>query len=516
MNSVKNAVRLKAGFLLFLFMFMILFTTCSQEPEILSGPEFDSQRITLGKSNPQVKAVMAIQDRAAGDLMDIPGVVGIGTGIGPNGEVAIKVYTMHPGVKGVPSFVENVPVFVKVTGMIVARVDPTARFARPVPIGVSTGHPDITAGTIGCRVKDSQGNIYALSNNHVYANSNKASIGDNVLQPGSYDGGQDPVDKIGTLYDFEPIQFNGPNNTMDAAIAQTTTGEVGYSTPSGDGYGIPNASPVDAHLGQVVQKYGRTTGWTTGQVSELNVTVDVCYKTAGPFRCKEWARFIDQIGITPGTFSDGGDSGSLIVDANKNPVGLLFAGSDERTIANPIGPVLQRFNVTIDDGSGSGNIPPSADFSYTTTDLTVDFTDESSDSDGSVDAWSWDFGDFSTSTEQNPSHTYAASGTYNVSLTVTDNDGATGSTSQEVTVSDGGSGIILTVTGYKYRGLQKADLSWSGATGEQVDIYRDGVSLTTTNNDGFYTDNIDNRGGGSYTYQITDGSNWSNEATVTF
>jgi len=60
---------------------------------------------------------------------------------------------------------------------------------RPAPIGVSTGHPRVTAGTIGCRVKDSSGRVYALSNNHVYAWENKASAGDNVLQPGAYDGG---------------------------------------------------------------------------------------------------------------------------------------------------------------------------------------------------------------------------------------------------------------------------------------------------------------------------------------
>jgi hypothetical protein len=70
-----------------------------------------------------------------------------------------------------------------------ASIDPTGRFDRPVPIGVSTGHPDITAGTIGARVKDSDGNIYALTNNHVYADENRASIGDKVLQPGAFDGG---------------------------------------------------------------------------------------------------------------------------------------------------------------------------------------------------------------------------------------------------------------------------------------------------------------------------------------
>lgn len=94
------------------------------------------------------------------------------------------------------------------------------------------------------------------------------------------------------------------------------------------------------------------------------------------------------------------------------------------------------------ESSTTTNEPPTADFTYSATDLTVDFTDQSTDSDGSISSWSWDFGDGATSTAQNPSHTYDADGTYTVTLTVTDDDGATDSVSQDVTVSgsdDGGS-----------------------------------------------------------------------------
>lgn len=88
-----------------------------------------------------------------------------------------------------------------------------------------------------------------------------------------------------------------------------------------------------------------------------------------------------------------------------------------------------------------------------------------------------------------------------------------GASNEGTTVS-----ISLSANGYKSRGLQKADLSWSGASSADVDVYRDGVVITTTANDGAYTDNINNRGSGSYVYQVcdTESNACSNEATVSF
>lgn len=325
-------------------------------PEMPHSPPI---RPGLDKANPKVQAVMAVQGRQTPGLMATAGVVGTAVGQSADGNVALLVLTeTAAAAAGLPDSVEDgVPVVKLVTGKIRAMklpvpgtgIDPTTRFARPVPIGVSTGNAgECSAGTIGARVRDAQGNkIYALSNNHVYALENAAPTGSEVLQPGRYDTscGYDSANVIGSLDKYEPIVFStDASNIIDAAIALSSPANLGNATPS-NGYGRPRSAIVDAKLGDPVQKYGRTSSLTRGAISGINVTINVGY-TAGT------ARFEKQILVTARkAFIKAGDSGSLLVtDPLRNPVGLLFAGngSGHYAFANPIAPVLESFGVSID------------------------------------------------------------------------------------------------------------------------------------------------------------------------
>ena len=330
----------------------------------LLGPIALSQGSSQGIEN-----ALAAQARHTAALMRIPGVVGTAVGLLPNGEAVVRLYLEHPNVAGLPEVLDGVAVSRQVTGRIMARSDPTLKL-RPAPVGYSVGHPAITAGTIGARVVNpSTLSVFLLSNNHVLANSNDATLGDPILQPGPFDGGV-AADQIATLFAFKTIDFAGGGNTMDAAVASTTLSVLSNSTPTDDGYGVPNAQVFNdansdglfdnknALLNLPVQKFGRTTRLTHGTITGINATLNICYEVLFIF-CVKQATFVDQVVIEPGVFSGGGDSGSLIVtdDLNLNPVGLLFAGSETQTIANRIDLVLNHFGVRID----AGDAPPPVD-----------------------------------------------------------------------------------------------------------------------------------------------------------
>lgn len=268
--------------------------------------------------------------------------------------VSHKVPTELLGPQAVPKSVDKRPTDVIEVGQLFAGgseapvgtqdVDPRtlATRVRPVRPGYSVGHVDITAGTLGAGCYDMSASpgmpprYYMLSNNHVLANSNDAKIGDAILQPGPYDGGNPATDVVGTLTRFVPITFDGTCNQVDAAIA-----EVPFHALDRDIYwnGHPKSAAVAAQVGMLVKKTGRTTNFTTGRVTALGATVNINYGAG------KVAKFCNQIVTT--AMSAGGDSGSLVLDLENNPVGLLFAGSSVATILNPIAAVQLALQVRI-------------------------------------------------------------------------------------------------------------------------------------------------------------------------
>jgi hypothetical protein len=218
---------------------------------------------------------------------------------------------------------------------------------RPVPGGVSIGHPTITAGTHGVSLRFLGINA-GLSNNHVLAAGStfqqpRANIGDPIYQPGPYDGGRE-ADIVGNLSWFNPIDTQG-SNLIDAALWQPTTADL-MSEEVLD-IGIP-AGIGTVNVGDIVQKSGRTSGYKSAEVIDINATISVNY---GDFK----ADFRNQI-ITD-IMGEPGDSGSAVFDmTGPNLVGLLFAGSNYVTVHNHIGNILNAIGPIVQPPNGGGAV----------------------------------------------------------------------------------------------------------------------------------------------------------------
>jgi hypothetical protein len=231
--------------------------------------------------------------------------------------------------------------------------------APPIRLGTSGGnsHDETTqfccAGTLGAEVKDRRGARYILSNNHVLAKSNHATLGDPIIQPGLIDVNcfANRAQVVAHLSEFAQIRFSGTND-VDAALAEIVPGMVSRRGRIID-IGRPG-QPIEPVIGMRVKKSGRTTGKTFGRIVAINVSVNVEL----PRHCGDDhgdnARFIDQFIVNSTTtrqFIDSGDSGSLVVKRRKTcppAVGLLFAGDDQgNATVNRISNVLSTFQVSV-------------------------------------------------------------------------------------------------------------------------------------------------------------------------
>jgi len=230
---------------------------------------------------------------------------------------------------------------VKAVGRIVPQVQPLVKL-KPIESGFSVGHIKITAGTLGVIVKKGD-KRYLLSNSHVLANSGKGKPGDRVIYPGKADGGKVPANWVAILSEAAPFTKGGAFvNEVDAALA-----EIREERLANISYKLLNTKAPLATIiperDMVVTKRGRTTGVTRGKIIDTDFRFVLNYDGVG------------QIGFTRQVlcerYTDGGDSGSLVIDvASGKIVGLHFAGAEGGSVFNPIQSVIKALGFAFTTG----------------------------------------------------------------------------------------------------------------------------------------------------------------------
>lgn len=222
------------------------------------------------------------------------------------------------------------------------------RQTPPVKMGTSGGSSvdksgfQCCGGTLGAIVLR-DGVRHVLSNNHVLARSGIAQLGEDAVQPGLIDS-QCRSTGSNIVGDFAGNLVPLGTGNVDAALSVART-NVDASGAILD-VGVPCSAVQPPFVGLKVMKAGRTTGLTKGAIQAINMTVRVQYQRGCGSGQRFYTTFTNQISISPGSFSAGGDSGSLIVsdDGTPNPVGLLFAGSSSMTVANRAQDVVNAFS----------------------------------------------------------------------------------------------------------------------------------------------------------------------------
>jgi hypothetical protein len=349
---------------------------CSDtENQSVMAPDTGQPAAQLTAASPVLRSAIEVQERHTPSLMRDSNVVGTAVSLAENREPVILVLLETGGQSlNLPNELEGVAVQPMVSGPVHAfkppkppkppsgGVDHKARQTRPIELGVSGGNSQDLAngyccsGTLGALVS-SGSNLYILSNSHVLAadiasspsDPDVAELGDGINQPGLIDINCSdlPDDYVATLSSLTSLV---PGSNVDAAIAKIISGTVDTEGSILE-IGILSSQTTAASIGQKVKKSGRTSGLTRSTVNGLNATITVGYEDecAGSSFSKT---FTGQILIknNGSKFLKSGDSGSLMVeDVTENPraVGLLYAGSNQIAVANPIDEVLDYLNVSM-------------------------------------------------------------------------------------------------------------------------------------------------------------------------
>jgi len=210
---------------------------------------------------------------------------------------------------------------------------------RPVAAGVSIGRADGITGTLGCFVTRNGGPAEGLSMNHVLANANRGTLGDDILQPGTEDGGAAPGDRIGELIHFHPLVRPPQANIVDAALCRFDDA-ISTSPP------IPPLTMFEADTGDAVEKCGRTTGRTEGEVTVTEL--DGMVLDVPGFGPAIFDGLFEVESSIEGIFSDVGDSGALVTDrSGSRAAGLLLGGLDAVSWVIPLSTTLQALGVAL-------------------------------------------------------------------------------------------------------------------------------------------------------------------------
>ncbi|NNK69084.1 MAG: T9SS type A sorting domain-containing protein [Flavobacteriaceae bacterium] len=252
---------------------------------------------------------------------------------------------------------------------------------------------------------------------------------------GNYTGAnnfQEDIVEIGNRLGYR-ADDHGDDINNATALSLDTGGIVNVTDPETDPFNTDNDNKGVIGSSSDVDMFSFA---TTGGLTSLTVTPNwraYNYETYRSSNLDVRIKLYDNSGSLLGTYNFASQTEanlSVSLGAGTYYIGIEGEGSSNYNDYASQGNYYISGNI---EGGIGDNVDPVADFTYSEADRTVTFTDASSDSDGTVVSWSWNFGDGATSTDQNPIHTYSSDSDFTVSLTVTDNIGATDSTSQIVT-----------------------------------------------------------------------------------